>query len=101
VSELFVSDRDRYGDKILGVLHVFDLLRLGAHARNASIQKLARPARYVPASFLAVDLRGELQGSGKTMAIVVDEYGGAIGVVTIEDLLEEIVGKIEDEHDDC
>ncbi len=87
-------------DNIVGVLHVFDLLQVGAHEREASIQRLTRPARYVPESFLAVDLLGELQGSGKTMAIVVDEYGGAVGVVTIEDLLEEIVGEIEDEHDD-
>ncbi len=87
-------------DNIVGVLHVFDLLQVGAHAREGKIRKLARPAHYVPESFLAVDLLGELQGSGKTMAIVVDEYGGAVGVVTIEDLLEEIVGEIEDEHDD-
>jgi len=87
-------------DNIVGVLHVFDLLQVGAHERDAQIKKLARPAHYVPESFLAVDLLGELQGSGKTMAVVVDEYGGAVGVVTVEDLLEEIVGEIEDEHDD-
>ena len=88
-------------DNIVGVLHVFDLLQVGAHALETPIRKLARPAHYVPESFLAVELLGELQGSGKTMAIVVDEYGGAVGVVTIEDLLEEIVGEIEDEHDDA
>ncbi|MCP4446010.1 MAG: HlyC/CorC family transporter [Myxococcales bacterium] len=88
-------------DNIVGVLHVFDLLQVGAHKREGEIRKLARPAHYVPESFLAVNLLGELQGSGKTMAIVVDEYGGAVGVVTIEDLLEEIVGEIEDEHDDA
>ncbi len=87
-------------DNIVGVLHVFDLLRLGAHEREAPIKDLARPVRYVPESVLAVDLLRELQGSGTPMAIVVDEYGGAVGVVTIEDLLEEIVGDIVDEHDD-
>ncbi len=88
-------------DNIVGVLHVFDLLQVGAHEVRTEIRNLARPAHYVPESVLAVDLLGELQGSGKTMAIVVDEYGGAVGVVTIEDLLEEIVGEIEDEHDDA
>ncbi len=87
-------------DNIVGILHVFDLLSVGAHEREAAIQHLARPVRYVPESVMAVDLLVELQGSGTPMAVVVDEYGGAVGIVTIEDLLEEVVGEIEDEHDD-
>lgn len=87
-------------DNIVGILHVFDLLSVGAHEREAAIKDLARPARYVPETLMAVDLLVELQGAGTPMAIVVDEYGGAVGIVTIEDLLEEIVGQIEDEHDD-
>lgn len=87
-------------DNIIGVLHVFDLLRVSAHERDSPIQPLVRPVRYAPESVLAVDLLRDLQGSGTPMAIIVDEYGGAVGVVTIEDLLEEIVGDIVDEHDD-
>jgi CBS domain containing-hemolysin-like protein len=87
-------------DNIIGILHVFDLLSVGAHEREAAIQDLTRPVPYVPETIMAVDLLVELQGSGTPMAVVVDEYGGAVGIVTIEDLLEEVVGEIEDEHDD-
>jgi CBS domain containing-hemolysin-like protein len=86
-------------DNIVGILHVFDLLSVGAHEREATVQSLARPVSYVPETHMAVDLLVELQGSGTPMAVVVDEYGGAVGIVTIEDLLEEVVGEIEDEHD--
>ena len=87
-------------DNIVGILHVFDLLSVGAHEREAPIQSLSRPVTYVPETVMAVDLLVRLQGSGTPMAVVVDEYGGAVGIVTIEDLLEEVVGEIEDEHDD-
>ncbi|MBL4632651.1 MAG: HlyC/CorC family transporter [Kofleriaceae bacterium] len=87
-------------DNIVGVLHVFDMLMLSTEERNSPIKSLSRQAQYVPGSFMASDMLSELQGSGNPMAIVVDEYGGAVGVVTVEDLLEEIVGEIEDEHDE-
>lgn len=87
-------------DNVVGVLHVFDLLQVKPGERDQAIKDIARPVRYVPETLLAVDLLVELQGTGNQMAIVVDEYGGAVGVVTTEDLLEEIVGEIEDEHDD-
>jgi putative hemolysin len=61
---------------------------------------VARPASYVPGSMKAVDLLVQLQVGGNPMAIVVDEYGGAVGIVTVEDLLETIVGDIDDEYDD-
>ena len=60
---------------------------------------LARAPIFVPGNQPAVDLLVELQRARQGMAIVVDEYGGAVGIATIEDILEEIVGEIEDEHD--
>jgi putative hemolysin len=87
-------------DDVVGVLHVFDMLRAAAGDRGAPVGGLARQALFVPPNQRAVDLLAELQGSRDQMAIVVDEYGGAIGVATVEDILEEIVGDIEDEYDD-
>jgi len=86
-------------DDVVGVLHVFDMLRAGPGARGAPIGGLARPAVFVPPNQRAVDLLVELQAHRDQIAIVVDEYGGAVGVVTVEDILEEIVGDIEDEYD--
>ena len=86
-------------DDVVGVLYAFDLLQVGPAGRGRAVGELIRPARYVPGNQRAVDLLVELQGTGNQMAIVVDEYGGAIGVVTIEDILEEVVGEIEDEYD--
>lgn len=85
-------------DEIVGILNSFDLL--GATQREKSIQPFIREALFVPETKDADELLFQLQKEGKSMAIVVDEYGGAVGVVTIEDILEEIVGEIEDEHDD-
>lgn len=87
-------------DNVVGVLHVFDLLQAGVLGRERPIREIARSATFIPETKPAVDLLVELQGTGNQMAIVVDEYGGAVGIVTIEDLLEEIVGEIEDEHDE-
>jgi putative hemolysin len=87
-------------DDVVGVLHVFDLLQAGAQGKGRTVSELARPATFVPENQPAVDLLVELQGTGNQMAVVVDEYGGAVGVVTIEDILEEIVGEIDDEYDD-
>jgi putative hemolysin len=86
-------------DDVVGVLHVFDMLRSGPARRSAPVADLARQAIFVPPNQHAVDLLVDLQASGNQMAIVVDEYGGAIGVVTVEDILEEVVGEIEDEYD--
>ncbi len=85
-------------DEIVGILNSFDLL--GATPRGKSIQTFVREALFVPETKAVDELLFQLQREGKSMGIVVDEYGGAVGVVTIEDILEEIVGEIEDEHDD-
>lgn len=90
--------RDRV-DNVVGVLHAFDLLQHGARGRDKLIKELAATPVFVPESKPAVDLLVELQGTGNQLAVVVDEYGGATGIVTVEDLLEVVVGEIEDEHD--
>jgi putative hemolysin len=86
-------------DDIVGVVHLFDLLAGGAAAKSHTVDQIARPAMFVPETMPAVDLLVELQVTGHHMAIVVDEYGGAVGICTVEDILEEIVGEIEDEYD--
>jgi CBS domain containing-hemolysin-like protein len=87
-------------DNIAGLLYVRDLLPLlrdGELAR--SVGDLTRPVYYVPETMKVDDLLRNLQARKVHMAIIVDEYGGTAGLVTIEDLLEEIVGEIQDEYD--
>jgi putative hemolysin len=87
-------------DNIVGVLNVKDLLRplLGGHM-TAAVTEVMRPAYYIPESKRLDELFREMQRRKAPLAIVVDEYGGTSGLVTIEDLLEEIVGPMMDEHD--
>ena len=89
-------------DEILGILLAKDLLR-GVVADNGpgDIHGLLRPAVLIPDSKKLNLLLKEFRLSRNHMAIVVDEYGGVAGLVTIEDVLEQIVGKIDDEHDDA
>jgi CBS domain containing-hemolysin-like protein len=82
---------------IVGVVAAMDLLSRGADA--PTLAALMRPPVYVPESKRIDDLLREMQRSRNHMAIVVDEYGGSTGVVTLEDILEQIVGEIRDEHD--
>ncbi|HET7694336.1 MAG TPA: hemolysin family protein [Vicinamibacterales bacterium] len=87
-------------DNILGVIRVKDLLQLDdAASASQPIMPLARPATFVPETKRVPELLKEFQRRQVQMAIVVDEYGGTAGLVTIEDLLEEIVGEIRDEDD--
>lgn len=87
-------------DKIVGVLYAKDLL---THIREGkdtfSLRELMRTPYFVPESAMVNDLLGDLQHRKTHLAVVVDEYGGTAGIVTIEDLLEEIVGDIQDEYD--
>ena len=87
-------------DDIVGIVHAFDILAAGPDRRATAIASVARPVSYVPESMKAIDLLVQLQAAGNPIAVVVDEYGGAIGIVTVEDLLETIVGDIDDEYDD-
>ncbi len=87
-------------DNIVGVLYVWDMLRYARADRYGTpIDQIMRPAYKVPESKLIGDLFRELQQRNVHMAILLDEYGGTAGLVTIEDLLEQIVGEITDEHD--
>lgn len=87
-------------DHIIGMLYAKDLLRLLRDGiREASLKELLRPPYFVPEGKRIVDLLREMQQRKVHMAIVVDEYGGVAGLVTIEDILEEIVGEIQDEFD--
>ncbi len=87
-------------DEVLGVLLAKDLLRYFGSDDEITIRKLLRPAAVIPESKRLNALLKEFRASHNHMAIVVDEYGGVAGLLTIEDVLEEIVGEIEDEHDD-
>ena len=85
-------------DNIEGVIYVRDLLNAWSDAReNMPIAKLLRPAYFVPETKSAADLLKSMQISRVQLAVIIDEYGGVAGLVTVEDILEEIVGEIEDE----
>ena len=94
-----VMGEDR--DEVLGVLLAKDLLRYFGrkNGQDVPIRKLLRPAAVIPESKRLNALLKEFRASHNHMAIVVDEYGGVSGLLTIEDVLEEIVGEIDDEHD--
>lgn len=88
-------------DQIVGILYAKDLLRFRSRdALRRLVREIAREPHFVPESKKTDDLLRELRGKRVHIAIVVDEYGGTAGLVTIEDLLEEIVGEIQDEYDD-
>ena len=90
---------DQNKDDVIGVLLAKDLLRHYAGEEEFNVREMLRPAVFVPeAKRLNVLLR-EFRASRNHMAIVIDEYGGVAGLVTIEDVLEQIVGDIEDEYD--
>jgi len=88
-------------DEVLGILLVKDLLRIVAEGglEQLNLRDLLRPVRFIPESKRLNVLLAEFRLSRLHMAIVVDEYGGVAGLVTIEDVLEQIVGDIDDEHD--
>jgi magnesium and cobalt transporter len=92
-----VIDRDR--DHVIGVLLAKDLLRYYASEDEFNVRDMLRPAVFVPESKRLNVLLREFRVSRNHMAIVVDEYGGVAGLITIEDVLEQIVGEIDDEHD--
>ena len=87
-------------DNVLGVLYAKDLLRIRLdNGSSASIRQLLRPAYFVPEAKKVDELLREMQDNGIHIAIIVDEYGGMAGLVTLEDIMEEIVGEIRDEYD--
>ena len=87
-------------DNIVGLLYAKDLLRCFHENRpDTALVQILRPAYFVPESKKLDDLLKEMQGRQTHLAVIVDEYGGTAGIVTIEDMIEEIVGDIRDEYD--
>jgi putative hemolysin len=86
-------------DNTIGILYAKDLLRCWPDFETLNLRDILRPAFYVPETKPVDDLLQELQRRKVHIAIIVDEYGGVAGLVTIEDILEEIVGEIQDEYD--
>jgi CBS domain containing-hemolysin-like protein len=87
-------------DNMLGLLYSKDLLRVWQEGdKIASLRALLRPAYFVPEAKKVDELLAEMQSQRIHLAIVVDEYGGVAGMVTLEDIVEEIVGEIQDEFD--
>lgn len=88
-------------DNITGIAFAHDLLQITDEAaRTRTVEDMQRPAAFVPETKRGYELLREMQREKQHMSIVIDEYGGVAGLVTIEDLLETIVGNIEDEHDE-
>ncbi len=86
-------------DDIIGMVHVRDLLKFWGDEHSGVLGEVVRPLLYVPPSMRVRDLLLQMRATHIHMAMVVDEYGGTDGLATIEDLVEEIVGEIQDEHD--
>jgi CBS domain containing-hemolysin-like protein len=89
-------------DDIVGIVYLKDLARRAQdpeRAKTTTVEEVMRPASYVPESKPVDELLREMQAARSHIAVVVDEYGGTAGLVTIEDILEEIVGEITDEYD--
>jgi putative hemolysin len=86
-------------DRLAGIVHVRDLVAALRRGEQATIEGLARPAPIVPETKDLGALLRELRDQQAQLAVVVDEYGAVAGIVTIEDLLEELVGEIQDEFD--
>jgi len=87
-------------DQVIGILHAKDILKhLDKNLEHLNLREIMRPVYFVPETKKVDDLLREMQQRRVHMAIVVDEYGGTAGLVTVEDILEEIVGEIQDEYD--
>ena len=88
-------------DNVVGVLYAKDLLGRDVSAAGFRLEPFLRPPAFVPLGMRAGDVFGELRRRKVHLALVVDEYGGIAGLVTMEDLLEELFGEIRDEYDEA
>lgn len=86
-------------DDVLGIVHLKDLLPFWGDGAEFALERVMRPVLVVPPSMRVIDLLLEMRDTQLHMAVVVDEFGGTDGLVTIDDLVEEIVGELRDEHD--
>ncbi|MBX9852654.1 MAG: hemolysin family protein [Cytophagaceae bacterium] len=87
-------------DNIIGMVYTKDLLRMMNLKESIDIQQVIRPAFFIPQTKKISELLKELQARHLHMAMVMDEFGGVAGIITIEDIIEELVGEIQDEHDE-
>jgi putative hemolysin len=90
---------DESADNVVGFVHVRDLLNPDAAERADHVAELTRPALFLPGTKHVLDALSEMRRDSFHLAIVVDEYGGTAGIVTLEDLVEEVIGDIRDEYD--
>jgi magnesium and cobalt exporter, CNNM family len=90
---------DGSADEVLGFVHLRDLLIRPAPETATTVRELTRPLRSLPASKGVLAALAEMRRAGDHLALIVDEYGGTAGIVTLEDLIEELVGEIHDEYD--
>lgn len=87
-------------DDVLGMIHIKDIIKFsGSNHNDFNIKKIMREVLFVPPTMPVMNLLLKMQATKLHMALVIDEHGGTDGLVTIEDVIEEIVGEIEDEHD--
>ena len=86
-------------DEVIGFVHVRDLLDPDQSGRSQPLSEVVRPVKYLPAGKRVLATLSEMRREGHHLAIVVDEYGGTAGIVTLEDLVEELIGDIRDEYD--
>jgi putative hemolysin len=87
-------------DDVVGFVHVRDLFMTSAKARGLKVADIARDVKLLPGTKTVLPAMSEMRREGHHMAIVVDEYGGTAGIVTLEDLIEEVIGDIRDEYDE-
>jgi CBS domain containing-hemolysin-like protein len=87
-------------DDVLGMVHIKDVLTAVAEGRQVTLRRLLRKVMFVSPAMRTMDMMIEMRAARTHMALVVDEFGGVDGLVTIEDLIEQIVGEIDDEHDE-
>lgn len=88
-------------DDVVGMIHVKDLLPYAAEGKTVPLEEILRAPLFVAPSMPVLDLLAQMRQQRTHQALVIDEFGGIDGLVTIEDVIEEIVGEIEDEHDDA
>ncbi len=86
-------------DEVVGFVHVRDLFDPALAERSLPISDFMRPVKFLPASKSVLSVLSEMRNEGHHLAIVIDEYGGTAGIVTLEDLVEELIGDIRDEYD--
>jgi len=86
-------------DDVVGMVHIKDMLPFWGDGEDFKVERIVRDVLFVPPSMRVLDLLMQMRDTGIHMAVVVDEYGGTDGLATIEDLVEEIIGEIQDEHD--